>query len=111
MALLGKFKNALLVVVDLINEIGTPVTYTPKESGTPVVIKALIRELGNAELVGDFRQGDLRLEIDAAAIADEPKKYDRVEIQGKVYSVRSPSGSARHVGELVYTYKFIVRGA
>ena len=66
--------------------------------------------MGSEELVGDYRQGDLRIETDAANFALAPKKYDGLVIGGKSYAVKDPTGSPRRVGDVVYTYKFVVRG-
>lgn len=110
MAVVDQMKSAFKEAVALINDIGTPIVYTPKSTGIPVTLNAMIRELGNAELVGDFRQGDLRIEVDASLLADEPEKYDEVEIGIKRYRLPYPGGSPRRVGDTIYTYKFIVRG-
>lgn len=71
----------------------------------------MIRELGSAELIGDYRQGDLRVELDASKLRQAPKKYDVIEIGDFKYTVKDPNGSPRRVGDKVYTYKFVVRGA
>lgn len=110
MAVIDQMKSAFQEAVALINDIGTPVVYTPKSTGIPVTVNAMIRELGNAELVGDFRQGDLRIEIDATKLAAEPEKYDEVVIGLKRYRLSYGGGSPRRVGDTVYTYKFIIRG-
>ena len=110
MSLLTKMQSAMKKVVWFINETGTTCTYTPKATGTHQEIKAYIRELGNEELIGDYRQGDLRIEVDASQFLTAPKKYDVITIDGKRYAVKDPTGSPRRVGDIIYTYKFIVRG-
>lgn len=109
-SLLTVMKSAGNEVVKFLNESGTTCIYTPK-GGAPITLKAYVRELGVEELVGDYRQGDLRIEIDATKIPDRPNKYDTISIGGKVYGLKDPNGSPRRVGDTIYTYKFIVRGA
>ena len=110
MSLLTQMQSAMEKVVWLINETGTTCIYTPKDSGVPQSIKIYIREMGSEELVGDYRQGDLRIETDASQLALAPKKYDLLVIDGKNYAIKDPTGSPRRVGDIIYTYKFVVRG-
>ena len=110
MAVLGVMQNAMLQAVALINDVGTSCIYTPKATGVPVNLKIMTRELGNLELVGDFRQGDMRVELDALALPAKPAKYDTLEIDGLKYSVVSPAAAPRRVGDTIYTYKFVIRG-
>ena len=110
MSLLTQMQSAMEKVVWLINETGTTCIYTPKETGVAQEIKAYIREMGTEELIADYRQGDLRIEVDASQLSSVPKKYDEIEIDSKRYAVKDPTGSPRRVGDIVYTYKFVVRG-
>jgi len=110
MSLLTVSQNAIGNVVDIINSIGTTCYYTPKSTGVPIKLKVMSRELGNAELVGDYRQGDLRIELDASKVPGIPKRYDELQIGDLKYAVQSPGGSPRRIGDIVYTYKFVVRG-
>lgn len=111
MSKLRTLQRAMTKAVDLLNEIGTPCTYTDKATATAVSVNAVIRELSSLELVGDYRQGDLKVELDATKLSAKPLKYDTLDVQGKVYAVMSPSGAERRLGDTVYTYKFVVRGA
>lgn len=110
MSLLTFTQAAMEQAVTVINSIGTTCYYTPKSTGIPIKLKVVTREMGNAELVGDYRQGDLRIELDASTVPGIPKKYDELKIGDLTYAVLSPGGSPRRVGDKVYTYKFVVRG-
>jgi len=110
MALINKLQTALTKAVTLINDIGTTATFTPKDTGKPVVLKIMQRELQGAELVADFRQGDLKIELDASKLVAQPKKYDTLTIGARKYTVKDKGFAARMVGDQLFTYKFIVRG-
>ena len=110
MAVLGTLQSAMEQAVALLNDIGTDCTYTPKSTSTPIAVKAMIRELGTLELVGDYRQGDLKVELDASLLPGPPKRYDTLTIGTRVYAIRDYAGAERRAGNIVYTYKFIVRG-
>jgi len=110
MAVLGVMQAAMEQAVALLNDIGTDCTYTPKSTGVGIPVKAVVRELGTLELVGDYRQGDLRVELDASLLPDSPKRYDTLTIGTRTYAIRDYAGAERRAGNIVYTYKFIVRG-
>lgn len=111
MSTISVMQAAAQMAVDLLNSIGTTCHYTPKDESIPIVLKVMTRELGSAELIGDYRQGDLRVELDAVKLNRVPVKYDQLKIGSLTYSVKDPNGSPRRVGDKVYTYKFVVRGA
>lgn len=111
MSVISVMQHAATQAVGLINSLGTSCSYTPKSTGIQVKLKVLVRELGAAELVGDYRQGDLRIEMDASKINKAPKKYDVLEIGDFKYTVKDGNASPRRVGNTIYTYKFVVRGA
>lgn len=110
MALVDTLKGAMQVAVDHLNDVGTPCVYTPKDTSIPVNVNVMIRELGTLELVGDFRQGDLKVELDSTKLVSVPKRYDTLLIDGLLYTVHSASGAPRRAGDTVFTYKFIIRG-
>jgi len=111
MSLQSQFARTGELAAQLINAAGTTVIFTPKSTGVPVTAKAFIKELGNEELVADYRQGDLRVEIDATKVPGIPMKYDVLTIDGKNYTAVDPSGAPRRAGDIVYAYKFVVRGS
>ncbi len=111
MSLLTITKNAMSKAVDIINQLGTRVYYTPTGGTRIIMLRAMVKELGSAELVGEFRQGDLKVELDASKLPSAPAKFDTIKIGDHNYSVRYPNGAHRRVGDKTYTYKFVVRGA
>ncbi len=106
---LQTMQKAMQRAVDLINDIGTDATYTPK-GGAGIPVKVVIRELGTLELVADYRQGDLRIELDASLLPGTPRRYDTLTIGTRTYTVRDYAAAERRAGNTVYTYKFMVRG-
>lgn len=111
MALIHRIQNAMSKAVELIEEVGQTAYFTPKATGVAIKLKVMSKELGVSELVADYRQGDLKVELDASRIPGIPKKYDTIKIGNVTYSVVDPKGSPRRVGDVVYSYKFVVRGA
>ena len=63
--MLASIQAAMVKAVDLINTIGTTCDYTTRATSITSQFKVLTKELGTSELVGDFRQGDLKVEMDA----------------------------------------------
>lgn len=110
MALLDTTKAAIEHAVNLINEIGVTCYYTRQGETISTKLKVLMRELGTTELVGDYRQGDLKVEVDASALSQVPAKYDTLLVGDYTYTIKDGKASPRRVGDTVYTYKFVVRG-
>lgn len=111
MSILSVMQHAAEQAVALINSVGTESWYTPKSTGIKIKVNVMHRALGSAELIGDYRQGDLRIELDASKLGDAPKQYDELQIGDFTYMVKDGNGSPRRVGSIIYTYKFVVRGA
>ena len=108
MALLEVAEGAIVQAVNLINQLGATCYFTRKDDTIDTKVKALVRELGTAELVADYRQGDMKVEFDARNMRDKPKKYDVIKIDGKRYGVKDDA-TPRRVGDTIYTWRFIVR--
>ena len=109
MGLLETTQGAIVSAVGLINEIGVTCFYLYKDDTTPIKLKALVRELATAELVSDYRQGDMKVELDADSLPSMPKKYDVLTISNIRYAVRADA-TPRRVGDTIYTWRFVVRG-
>ena len=109
MSLLEITQGAIADAVGLIESLGVTCYYRQKDATTPVKIKALVRQLGVAELVSDYRQGDLRVGILSDSLSFEPKKYDVLEIGDNKYAIKD-NPSSKRVGDTDYMYKFVVRG-
>lgn len=108
MTLLTTTQGAVTNAVDLINQIGATCYFTRKGEDIATKVKALIREMGTAELVGDYRQGDMKVEFDARNMRNKPKKYDLIKIDSKKYSLKDDA-TPRRVGDITYTWRFVVR--
>ena len=108
MGLLEVTGGAIVNAVNLINEIGATCYFTRKDDDISSKVKALVRELGTAELVADYRQGDMKVEFDARNMRNKPKKYDIIKIDGKKYALKDDA-TPRRVGDTIYTWRFIVR--
>jgi len=109
MGLLEVTKGAIVEAAALINEIGVTCFYTYKDGTTQIKIKALVREMATAELISDYRQGDMKVELDANSLPTQPKKYDVLKINNKRYAIKDDS-TPRRVGDTIYTWRFVVRG-
>ena len=108
MSLLTVTQGAITEAVNLINQIGVTCYFTRKDEDIPTKIKAMVRELGVAELVADYRQGDMKVEFSSSDVRSKPKKYDVLKIDGKQYAVKDDA-TPRRVGDITYTWRFIVR--
>jgi len=107
-ALSDTIKSAVENAVQLINEIGVTCYFMEKDGTTQTKLKAMVREMSTAELVADYRQGDMKVELDANAIS-LPKKYDVLTINNKRYAIKDDA-TPRRVGDTIYTWRFVVRG-
>jgi len=107
-ALSDTIKGAIENAVELINEIGVTCYFMEKDGTVHTKLKAMVREMSTAELVSDYRQGDMKVELDANAIA-QPKKYDVLTIENKRYALVDDS-TPRRVADTTYTWRFVVRG-
>ena len=101
-------KGAIENAVNLINEIGVTCYFTEKDGTIKIKLKAMVREMSTAELVSDYRQGDMKVELDANAVS-QPKKYDVLTIENKRYALKDDA-TPRRVGDTTYTWRFVVRG-
>ena len=108
MALSDTIKSAIENAVNLINEIGVTCYFMEKDGTIKIKLKAMVREMSTAELVSDYRQGDMKVELDANAVS-QPKKYDVLTIENKRYALKDDA-TPRRVGDTTYTWRFVVRG-
>ena len=108
MALSDTIKGAIENAVNLINEIGVTCYFMKKDATTQIKLKAMVREMSTVELVSDYRQGDMKVELDASVIA-QPKKYDILTIEDERYAIKDDA-TPRRVGDKTYTWRFVVRG-
>ena len=108
---IARIKSVLKDVVDLISQVGETVTYTFHD-GTPAKqIRVILRKLNEYELVGTYRETDLKLIIDTDTLPKPPEKFDTVtDAAGNVYSILDHIHPEKGIDDTNLVYQTVVRG-
>ena len=104
--------NSLVNAVGtLIKGMGETVTYSFKSGRAPVTIRLVRLRLIEEELVGDFKQGDVRFTIDATTLPQPPAKYDTVlGADGVLYTIIDYLAVDKGINDVTLVYRPVGRG-